>query len=382
MRFIHTADWHLGRILHGHSLLEDQRHALDQLIDLAATLRPDAILVAGDVYDRAVPPHEAVSLMDEVIHRIVGELEIPMVVIAGNHDSGERLGFGARLLGQAGLHLAGPVSDTVASVRLADAHGEVRIYALPYAEPAEVRAALGDDGVNCHAVAMRAMTERILRDHPADARAVLVAHAFVAGGSISDSERVLSVGGSEAVPAESFVGFDYVALGHLHRPQSAGANARYAGSLLKYSESEAMHLKSFTEVEVLPGEVRITEHPVRALRELRVIEGDLAALIDAGRVDPARDDYVFARLTDPGALLEPMARLREVYPNALEVRRNAIEAGLVVAHRTDHGQARNFDRLFEDFWQQVRGEPLSENRRRLVAECTAAALKANQEAAQ
>src|SRR5690554_3929586 len=311
MRFLHTSDWHLGRILHGRSLIEDQAHVLDRFVDLVRDARPDAVLIAGDVYDRAVPPAEAVELLDDTLSRIVLGQGVPVLVIAGNHDSPERLGFGARLLAERGLTIVGRV-DAPRAVAFEDDWGRVVVHPLPYAEPALVRDAFGDD-VADHEAALAALLGRVRAAHPAGVRSVVMAHAFVAGGAESDSERPLSVGGSAVVDAGLFDGFDYVALGHLHRPQRVGADhVRYAGSLLKYSTSEAGHAKSVSLVELrAPGERTVEEIALAPLRDLRVLTGPLDALIASAATDPAREDYVFARLTDRGALLDPMARLRE-----------------------------------------------------------------------
>jgi len=360
MRFLHTSDWHLGRILHGRSLIEDQAHVLDRFVDLVRDARPDAVLIAGDVYDRAVPPAEAVELLDDTLSRIVLGQGVPVLVIAGNHDSPERLGFGARLLAERGLTIVGRV-DAPRAVAFEDDWGRVVVHPLPYAEPALVRDAFGDD-VADHEAALAALLGRVRAAHPAGVRSVVMAHAFVAGGAESDSERPLSVGGSAVVDAGLFDGFDYVALGHLHRPQRVGADhVRYAGSLLKYSTSEAGHAKSVSLVELrAPGERTVEEIALAPLRDLRVLTGSLDALIASAATDPAREDYVFARLTDRGALLDPMARLREAWPNALGCERTVLSvAGDGAGAR---GRARELDTraLFGDFFREVTGEALDD----------------------
>jgi len=366
LRFLHTADWHLGRLFHARSLLEDQAHVLDQFVALVRDVRPDAVLIAGDVYDRAVPPPEAVALLDDVLARIVLEAGVPVVMIAGNHDSAQRLDFGARLLAGRGLHVAGRNGSDAASVTLRDAHGEVRVYALPYAEPAAVRDALGVE-VALHEAAMRAQLDGIRAAHPAGARSVVVGHAFVVGGAVSESERPLSVGGSGAVAAELFQGFDFVALGHLHRPQTIGGRIHYAGSLLKYSLSEADHLKTVSLVELdAHGGVRIEAMALQPRRDLRILKGELAELIAAGAGDPRRDDYVYAVLTDTGALLDPMARLREAYPHALAIER-AILARTGQASEAGR-QLRELDTgsLFANFFREVADADLDGDQRRAL----------------
>lgn len=365
MRLLHSADWHLGRIFNGRSLLDDQVGILRQFVGLVREHRPDAVLIAGDVYDRAVPPPEAVRLLNDVLAEIVNELETPVVLIAGNHDSGERLGFGARLLASRGLHLAGPAGES-ALLRLEDEHGPVDIIGLPYAEPSVVRALHGHESSLDHASAMRLQLDALrARANPAP-RSVLVAHAFVIGGETSDSERLLSVGGSSVMAADVFEGFDFVALGHLHRPQTlADGRVHYAGSLMKYSLSEVAHLKSVSLIDIdAAGQVQIGTIPLRAPRELRVIEGELASLLELGRSDPRAGDYVHARLTDTGALLEPMARLREVYPNALSVERVVLaQTGDGVVRQSGRPQLQPAD-LFAAFLRDVADEELDDARRR------------------
>jgi len=366
LRFLHTADWHLGRLFHARSLIEDQAHVLDQFVALVRDVRPDAVLIAGDVYDRAVPPPEAVALLDDVLARIVVEAGVPVVMIAGNHDSAQRLDFGARLLAARGLHVAGRTGPEAACVSLRDAHGEVRIYALPYAEPAVVRDALGVE-LSSHEAALGAQLDAIRASHPAGVRAVAVGHAFVVGGAVSESERPLSVGGSGAVGAGLFHGFDFVALGHLHRPQTIGERIHYAGSLLKYSLSEADHHKTVSLVELDgKGAVRIEPIALKPRRDLRILTGELAALVEAGLADARRDDYVYAVLTDTGALLDPMARLREAYPNALAIER------AILARSGQAGEAgrrmRELDTgsLFANFFREVADADLDGDQRRAL----------------
>ncbi len=358
MRFIHTADWHLGRLFHGRSLTEDQAYVLDQLVALVEDARPDAVLIAGDVYDRAVPPPEAVSLLDETLSRIVLGAGVPVVMIAGNHDSADRLGFGARLLAGRGLTIAGPVTAEVVRVPFEARGVRAVVHALPYAEPAAVRDALGAEFPD-HDAALAAMLAAVRAAQPAGARSVVLAHAFVAGGEVSESERPLSVGGSGAVSAAHFAGFDYVALGHLHRPQRVGADhVQYAGSLLKYSLSEVGHDKSVTLVELpAAGPARVERIALAPRRDLRAIRGELAALIAAGAADPRTDDYVFVSLTDRGALLEPMARLREVYPNALGCERTVLAEGGEAGGTRRAQRELDTRELFADFFAEVTGEP-------------------------
>lgn len=381
MRFLHTADWHLGRVFHARSLLEDQAWVLDQFVALVREHKPDAVLIAGDVYDRAVPPPEAVALLDDVLARIVVDAGVPVVMIAGNHDSAQRLGFGARLLTAQGLHVAGRTEREAACVTLSDAHGEVRIYALPYAEPATVRDAFGVD-VPGHEAALAARLDAIRAGHPAQARSVVVAHAFVIGGEASESERPLSVGGSGAVAEGVFDGFDLVALGHLHRPQTLGGRIRYSGSLLKYSLSEAAHAKSVSLIELgANGEVAIEEIALAPRRDLRILEGELAALVAQGAADPRRDDYIHAVLTDTGALLDPMARLRQAYPNALAIERAVLSRAGEASAAGQRLRQLDTGELFASFFKEVADEDLDEDQRRALTQVLDGIAAADRESA-
>lgn len=374
MRFLHTADWHLGRIFHGVHLTEDQAHLLDQLVDLVREARVDAVLVAGDVYDRAVPPPEAVALLDETLSRIVLDLGVPVVVVAGNHDSPERLAFGSRLLGRGGLHVAGAVAPADGSacagrpLVLSDDHGPVEVWAVPYVEPAVARARLGDDTLHDHDRAVRAVLIRTMASGAtapgpgASGRRVLVTHAFVAGGRASESERPLSVGGSGAVEPACFEGWSYVALGHLHRPQTAGGDhIRYAGSLFRYSFDETDHPKSVSLVDLDGrGGVRVEHLALTPRREVRRVEGRLSDLL-AAPTGSGAEDYLLVTLLDEGPVYDALGRLREVFPNLLHIERSC--GTLAGAGGQGSGGAERLRlgdlELFRAFFDEVTGQELT-----------------------
>jgi DNA repair protein SbcD/Mre11 len=368
MRFIHTADWHLGRQLHNFPLLEDQRYVLRQLVDLAADASVDAFIIAGDVYDRAVPAPDAVELLDETLAELVLARRIPVIIIAGNHDSGRRLGFASRLLAQSGVHLYGQPESIPRPLTLGDRHGPVHFFGLPYVEPAVLREKAGEQEIQGHAQAIRWLTDHASAAVPAGERSVCVAHCFVAGGAESESERPLSVGGTAAVSAESFASFSYTALGHLHRPQDIGERLHYSGSLLKYSFSEIDHRKSANLVELdAEGIASIERVPLVPMRDLRLVEGKLAELLRGPADGENPSDFLLARLTDGGALLEPMRRLREVYPNVLHIERPVFTAGLASLSAAPHGRGGDAE-LFAMFFEQVTGLALDERRRAAFAQ--------------
>lgn len=320
MKFIHTADWHLGKIVHGVHMTEDQRHVLWQLIDVIEEEKPDALVIAGDLYDRSVPPTEAVELLDEILLTINVKMKTPIVAISGNHDSAERLSFGSSWYRHSQLYIEGKLSEDLAPVNV----GGVNFYCVPYAEPGIVRQVLGDDGIHSHQDAMREITSRIEQNLNPNEPNVFVGHAFVLGGQTSDSERVLSVGGSGCVQANLFDAFDYTALGHLHSPDALKhPKVHYSGSLLKYSFSEAKQNKSLSIVEMnSDGSFELRYHPLKPLHDLRELEGYMDELLDPHFYQAQQvEDYLKVTLLDDGAVLDPMNRLRQIYPNILHLER-------------------------------------------------------------
>lgn len=361
MRFLHTADWHLGRLFHGNHLTDDQAHVLSQVIDICKEHRPDAVLVAGDIYDRAVPPPEAVDLLDHVLCELVLRLKLPVILIAGNHDSPGRLHFGSKLLDGQRLHVRGHVTADCAPVVFQDDHGPVHVYALPYAEPAMVRHCLNCETAIDHDTGMRAVLSRLQASHPQGARSILVAHAFVAGGVGCESERPLSVGGTGTVAAACFAGFHYVALGHLHRPQRVAFEntaIHYSGSLLKYSFDEADHPKSVCMVEMAGDGSCISQTiALSPRREVRRICGTLAELLASSATD-GKDDYLEVTLLDDGPVFDAVGRLREVYANVAELKRPTVAfQGPDQRSAADHRTMTELE-LFRTFYTHVTGKIL------------------------
>jgi len=368
MRFIHTADWHIGRLFHNLSLLDDQAHVLEQLLEILSDTRADALVVAGDVYDRAVPPADAVRLLDEVIARITRDCGVPVIMIAGNHDSPERLGFGSGLLAEQGFHVRGPLEPGLSPVVLGDTWGEVNFYPIPYAEPSVVRSRLGEGEVHNHDAAMAALVGRIQGENFAG-RNVAIAHSFLTGGESSDSERPLTVGGAGNVSVDRFSGFDYVALGHLHRPQEVSDGVRYSGSLLKYSFSEVEHEKSVTLVELdAVGSCRTELFPLTPRRDMRIVEGAFETLLQGPGAGESREDYLLVRLSDKKAILDPMGRLREVYPNVLHLERPGLLESGELEEMGQHQLRQSERQLFASFFEQMTGDEPSVEQERVFAE--------------
>ncbi|MFF8437981.1 exonuclease SbcCD subunit D [Streptomyces bacillaris] len=322
MKLLHTSDWHLGRSFHRVPLLDAQAAFLDHLVATVEAREVDAVLVSGDVYDRAVPPLAAVELFDRALHRLAA-VGVPTVMISGNHDSARRLGVGAGLFERSGIHLRTDPEGCATPVVLTDAHGDVALYGLPYLEPALVKDTLRAAKAGHEAVLTAAM-DKVRADlaaRPATTRSVVLAHAFVAGGEPSDSERDITVGGVSAVPAGVFDGVDYVALGHLHGSQRVTERVRYSGSPLAYSFSEADHRKTMWLIE-LDGSGAITADerigcPVE--RPLARLRGRLDTLLEDPALDRHEQAWVEATLTDPVRPADPMARLAARFPHTLNL---------------------------------------------------------------
>lgn len=316
MKLLHTSDWHLGRTLHGASLVEHQREFLIWLLDLAVRERVDAVLVAGDVYDRAIPPTDAVALLDEALAGFVAA-GVPVVISSGNHDSAVRLGFAAAVQRAAGIHLRTSLEALTDPVLLHDDAGVLAVYAVPYLLPDAVMADL--DCERSHTAVLRAAVAKIRADARGRGidRTVVLAHAFVTGGHGCESERDISVGGIGDAPADVFDGVTYAALGHLHGAQQIAPRVRYCGSPLAFSFSEARHAKSVTIVDIAAdGTVSAEVVAAPVPRPLREVRGTLTELLALDAPELA-DAWVKAVLTDARRPHAPMERLRQRWPHVL-----------------------------------------------------------------
>src|SRR4051812_37421518 len=358
MRLLHTSDWHLGRAFHRVNMLGAQAEFIGHLVTTVREHGVDAVVVSGDVYDRAVPPLAAVELFDAALHRLAG-LGVPTVMISGNHDSARRLGVGAGLIGRAGIHLRTDPSASGTPVMLSDAHGEVAFYGLPYLEPALVKDEFGVEKAGHEAVLAAAM-DRVRADlaaRPRGTRSVVLAHAFVTGGAPSDSERDITVGGVDAVPAGVFDGVDYVALGHLHGCQTLTERVRYSGSPLPYSFSEADHRKSVWLVDLgADGSLTAERVDCPVPRPLARIRGTLEDLLADPELTRHEDAWIEATLTDPVRPADPMARLTERFPHTLSLAfapdRAPEDRAVSYARRL---AGRSDQQIAQDFVAHVRG---------------------------
>ena len=327
MKFFHLADLHIGKKVNGYSMIDDQRFILEEVLARIEAERPDALILAGDIYDRRNPPVEAVALFDDFVSRVVLDLSVPVLAIGGNHDGGERLGFANAIQARAGLYLAGTFQWPLPKVRLEDEDGPVDVYLMAYADLAVLHQVVPETAALDYPQAMDWILAHTTLDTAA--RHVLVAHGVVTGDTppeTCDSERVLSIGGTEFWQSASLAAFDYVALGHLHQAQTAGStHIRYAGSLMPYSFSEEKQQKVMLSVTLAAdGAVEVEALPLSALRRLVTIEGTLDTLLAVPEtVAPHRDDYLRVILDDTSELLEPMQRLKQCYPHIMLMERRA-----------------------------------------------------------
>jgi len=318
MKFIHLSDLHLGKRVNEFSMLEDQAHILNQIAGIIEAEQPQGVLIAGDVYDKPIPPAEAVQLFDHFLNRLV-RLGTQVFVISGNHDSAERLSFGAGLMQRSGVYIAPVYDGRVEPVTLRDEHGEVRLYLLPFLKPAHVRRWYPEEACDSYTDALRTAVLHMNVDEKQ--RNVLITHQFVTGASVSESEE-LSVGGSENVDASVFDAFDYVALGHIHGPQKMGRETlRYCGTPLKYSFSEAGHHKSVAVVELAEkGSIQVRVVPLVPLRDLREIRGSyMDVTARSSYENTCTQDYVHIILTDEEDIPDAVGKLRVIYPNLMKL---------------------------------------------------------------
>ena len=320
MKFMHLADLHLGKKVNEFSMLEDQKYVLEQVLDIIGEEHVDGLLIAGDIYDKPVPSIEAVRLCDEFLTE-VSQMNVPVFLIGGNHDSIERVSFGARLMTGSGIHMATVYDGAVDTVTVEDQYGTLDIYLLPFIKPAQVRAVWGEEAeqIKTYQDALSFVMDKTVIDE--SHRNILLAHQFVTGGVVCDSEEH-AVGGLDQVDVSCFDSFDYVALGHLHGAQQTGReNVRYAGTLLKYSFSEIHHKKSVTVVELREkGCVDICTRSIRPLHEMREIRGNYAEVTSRSNYENTdTKDYVHITLTDEEDVFDAVGKLRAIYPNLMKL---------------------------------------------------------------
>ena len=340
MKIIHTSDWHIGKIVNEYSMIDDQKYILNKLIELIDEENIDVLMIAGDVYDRSIPPVEAVELLNETLSKLIIDRNVSVLVISGNHDSGERLSFGSKILEKQGLYIAGSDDKLYKKVVLRDNNQNVNFYLVPYKDPALTKKLLNNKEIRSHNDAMIAVIDKIKEELNENEINILIGHGYVtmkreeaiegndhkyeaAQLQTSESERPLSIGGTDLIDGNIFKDFDYVALGHLHGRQRIGRETmRYSGSLLKYSFSEVKQKKSVAVLDLIDKDINIELKELKSLRDLRIIKGNIEDLICEGRnIEEGKEDYIQAILTDDGELMNPMEKLKSVYPNTMLISR-------------------------------------------------------------
>ncbi len=370
MKFLHTADLHIGKKLHERSLIEDQEYILNQIYDIAVQKEVTAVVIAGDIYDRSVPATEAVRLLDQFLTKLISA-GIYVIMISGNHDSPQRVAFADKILEKQGLYIAGDYNGELKSITIEDEEGPVTFVCMPFVKSAVV---------GCSTLAEA--VEHMLSRHPMVMslrhRYVLVTHYFVVGEQgeepeLSDSETDLNVGGLDCVPASLFSMFSYVALGHIHKPQRIGGrNIYYAGSPLKYSFGEANSAKSVNIVELTGTEVKVEQVVLKPLHEMRRVKGRLEALISKEVVElneEEREDYLQVILTDTEELIDPIGTLRSVYPNVLQLLMAKNDVTDEEGYESKvYSVKKNIPELFGEFYEMLKNEQLDTKRKQIVEE--------------
>lgn len=361
MKLIHLSDLHLGKRVNEFSMLEDQRYILGEILNIIDREQPHGVIIAGDVYDKSVPPTEAVALLDDFLAALAGRA-VPVFLISGNHDSPERIAFGGRLMARSGVHLAPVYHGKVAPITLTDAHGPVNLYLLPFLKPTHVRRFFPEREISTYTDALATAIEAMGVDPTV--RNVLVTHQFVTGAARCDSEEI-SVGGSDNVDVSVFDPFDYVALGHIHGPQQVGREGvRYCGTPLKYSFSEVSHKKSVTVVELEEkGKLAVRTVPLVPQRDLVELRGTYEELTFRGFYQGTSypEDYVHITLTDEEDIPDAVRKLRVIYPYLMKLdydnRRTRTEVSLEGAQDV---QQKSPLELLEEFYQQQNGQPMGQ----------------------
>lgn len=382
MKIFHTADWHLGKLVQGVSMIEDQAYILSQFLQEIDKEKPDVVVIAGDLYDRSVPPTEAVSLLDNIFSEIAIKREIPVVAIAGNHDSPGRIHFGSQFMDAKGLHIIGNLSKELKPVVLNDEFGEVHFHLIPYTDPSHVRYIYGDDTVKTQQDAMTKILEHVVESLDPNVRHVLVGHAFVTKDGVkeennTDAERPLSIGGSECIDAKLFEPFHYTALGHLHQAHFVDQEKiRYSGSPLKYSISEETHKKGYLIIDLAAdGSIEVTKKQLVPRRELRTVEKSMDEILKS----PKSEDYVFVKLLDDTPIISPMEKIRSVYPNAMHVERVILKDYSNVEQEIESRQKMDDMTLFKSFYKEILGKSADEQTIELFQEVLQEELLAKRE---
>lgn len=366
MRLLHISDLHLGKRVNEYSMLDDQAYILEQILEISEQEKVEGVLIAGDVYDKPVPPAEAVRLLDELLSSFA-DRKIPVFFISGNHDSKERLSFGAELFKKGNVYIAS--EGFYEKINWKDEWGEIDFWMMPFLKPAQVRMVWPEKEIVTYTEAVRAVIEEMNPDP--EKRNILIAHQFVSGASRCESEEVI-IGGLDQVDASVLECFDYVALGHLHRPQSVGRETvRYCGTPLKYSFSEIHDKKSVTVVDVgKKGQVDVKEVELVPLRDMKELKGTYLELTSRSFYErQEKNSYYHITLTDEEDVLDAISKLRMIYPNLMKLDYDNVRVRSQARYdEIDEVEKKSPEEIVDDFYQLVNGTPLSEKQKKMVAE--------------
>ncbi len=368
MKFIHLSDLHIGKRVNEFSMIEDQKYILGQILEIIDDIKPDGVIIAGDVYDKTTPSEDAVHLMNDFICALA-DRQVKTFIISGNHDSAERLAFASQLIGRSGINISPVYNGEKVKYTLSDDYGDVNIYMLPFIKPPHVRRYFPDAGIATYTDAVRVAVDNMGVD--TEQRNIIITHQFVTGALTSESEE-MSVGGSDNVDAAVFDSFDYVALGHIHGPQRMTRDTiRYCGTPLKYSFSEAGHKKSVTVVEMKEkGDVEISTIPLKPLRDMRIIRGTYDEItLKANYENTATDDYIQVVLTDEEDVPDAISRIRVIYPNIMQLRYDNKRTSMNV----EIGGAQNVEsrsplELFGEFYRLQNNQPMTRQQTEFMAQ--------------
>lgn len=366
MKFIHLSDLHIGKRVNEFSMLEDQEYILKEIISIIDREKPDSIIIAGDVYDKSAPSTEAVSLFDDFLFEL-SKRELKVFIISGNHDSPERIAFGRRLIDKSGIYISPVYNGVITPISLNDSYGELNIYSLPFIKPINVRRFYPDEKIESYTDAVDVAIKNMNIDEKK--RNVLITHQFVTGALRSESEDI-SVGGSDNVDVSVFGQFDYVALGHIHRPQKIVRDTvRYCGTPLKYSISEANHDKSVTMVELAEkGNVEIKTFPLKPLRELREIKGSYMEVSSKSYYQGTNtDDYIHITLTDEEEIPNALGKLRTIYKNIMKLdydnKRTSVNMIIDCAKQAENKTPLE---LFTEFFYKQNNKEMDEEQTKII----------------
>ncbi len=372
MKILHLSDLHFGKRLNNFSLLEDQYHINQQIFKLAEDTHIEAVIIAGDVFDKQIPSAGAIQLFDDFLN-FWAELNLPVFIISGNHDSAERLSFGANIFSNNNIYISPVYNGQITPITLNDAYGKINFYLLPFIKPATVRPFFPDEKINSYTEAVQTVLKKLPLNK--NERNILIAHQFVTGAVLSDSEEIV-IGGLDNIDAHIFNSFDYVALGHIHTPQTILRDTiRYCGTLLKYSFSEANQQKSATIVNIkTKGQIDIDTYPVKPLHDMRKIKGTYAELTSRQTyINTDTNDYILATLTDEEDIPDAVNRLRSIYPNIMQLNYDNTRTHTSRNIETiDTNTAKAPLELFNEFYKLQNNQPLNEIQSQIIQDLISA----------